>query len=92
MEMNYTFGQYVLMLYTLIEGKSLSYSLANREVPSNVFEFQNLFRDMLVNYIEKHDWLEKQFLDLCLKHINDISNEKFDFLESRSYMIKGNIL
>lgn len=80
------------MLYTLIEGKSISYMLENREVPSNVFEFQNMFRNMLVNYIEKHDWLEKQFLDLCLKHINDISNERFDFLESHSYMIKGNIL
>jgi hypothetical protein len=88
MEMNYTFGQSVLMLYTLIEGKSLSYMLSNQEVPNNVFEFQNLFRTMLINYIENHDWLERQFLDLCLNHINDISNEKFDFLESRSYMIR----
>lgn len=86
--MEYSFGQSVLMLYTLIEGKTLSYGYSNRPIPASVLKFQNLFRSMLVNYIENHSWLEKQFLELCIDHTNDISNENFSFLETSSYKIK----
>ena len=86
--MEYSFGQSVLMLYMLIEGKTLSYGYSNRSIPASVLEFQNLFRSMLVNYIENHSWLEKQFLELCIDHANDISNENFSFLETSSYKIK----
>ena len=86
--MDYSFGQSVLVLYSLIEGMTLSYGYSNRQVPASVYEFQNLFRSMLANYIENHEWLERQFLELCVNHIDDISNENFDFLQSSSYKVK----
>lgn len=86
--MDNSFGQFVLSLYTLIEGKILSYGYSNREVPISLREFQNLFRSMLVNYIENHSWLEKQFLELCIEHIQDISDENFDFVQGFSYKAK----
>lgn len=86
--MDSSFGQSVLSLYTLIEGKTLSYGYSNRPIPANVLEFQNLFRSMLVSYIENHSWLEKQFLELCVDHIQDISNENFDFIQNSTYKVK----
>lgn len=86
--MDNSFGQFVLSLYTLIEGKILSYGYSNREVPASLREFQNLFRSMLVNYIENHDMPSRNFLDLCIEHIQDISNENFDFLQSTAYKVK----
>lgn len=78
--MNYTFGELVLSLYTLIDGKSLTYGYSNREMPDEVRNFQMLFRSMLISYIENHDDDSRRFLDLCVNHIQDISNEKFAFL------------
>jgi len=78
--MNSSFGQSVLSLYTLIEGKTLSYGYSNREIPSEVRDFQNLFRSTLISYIENHDDLSKHFLELCIVHIQDILDEKFNFL------------
>ena len=86
--MDSSFGQSVLSLYILIEGKTLSYGYSNRQVPANVLEFQNLFRSMLVNYIENHSLLEKQFLELCVNHIQDISHENFDFMQNSAYKVK----
>lgn len=86
--MEYSFGQSVLMLYTIVEGKTLSYGYTNKPVPSNVIEFQNMFRSMLVSYIENHGWLERQFLNLCIDHIQDISNENFDFMQNFAYKMK----
>lgn len=86
--MEYSFGQSVLMLYTLIEGKALSYGYLNRPIPANVLEFQNLFRSMLVSYIENYSLPEKQFLELCIDHMNEISNENFNFIETSLYKVK----
>ena len=86
--MDSSFGQSVLSLYTIIEEKTLSYGYSNRSIPANVLEFQNLFRSMLVNYIENHSLLERQFLELCVDHIQDISNENFDFMQSSAYKVK----
>jgi hypothetical protein len=80
--MNYTFGELVLSLYTIIDGKSLSYGYSNSEMPDEVRDFQILFRSKLISYIENHDDNSKRFLDLCVDHIQDISNEKFDFLSN----------
>ncbi len=79
-----SFGESVLSLYTLIDGKTLSYGYSNREMPSLLRNFQVTFRSNLVSYIENHDDLSKRFLDLCIEHIQDILNEKFDFLSSLS--------
>lgn len=78
--MDNSFGQFVLSLYTLIEGKTLSYGYSNREMSDEVKYFQNLFRSNLINYIETHDTSSRRFLELCIDHIQDISDEKFDFL------------
>lgn len=78
--MDNSFGQFVLSLYTLIEGKTLSYGYSNREMSDEVKYFQNLFRSNLINYIETHDTSSRCFLELCIDHIQDISDEKFDFL------------
>ena len=86
--MEYSFGQSILVLYSLIEGMTLSYAYSNRQVPASVLGFQNLFRSMLANYIENHEFLERQFLNLCVNHIDDISNENFDFLQNPEYKIK----
>ena len=79
--MDNSFGQSVLSLYTLIDGKTLSYGYSNREIPNEVRDFQMLFRSKLISYIENHDDSSKHFLDLCIKHIQDIYNEKYDFVK-----------
>jgi hypothetical protein len=76
------------MLYMLIEGRTLSYGYSNIPIPASVLEFQNLFRSMLVSYIENHSLLERQFLELCVEHIQDISNENFDFMQNSAYKVK----
>jgi len=76
-----SFGESVLSLFTLVDGKTLSYSYSNREVPNHVREFQMLFRSKLISYIENYDDSSRHFLDLCIDHIQDISNEKFNFLQ-----------
>jgi hypothetical protein len=85
--MNYSFGELVLSLYILIDGKTLSYGYSNCEIPSYLRDFQMLFRSKLISYIENHDDSSKHFLDLCIDHIQDISNEKFDFLQQSAYKI-----
>lgn len=86
--MDNSFGQFILSLYTLIEGKALSYGYSNREVPNEVREFQSLFRSKLVSYIENHDMPSRQFLDLCIEHIQDILDESFDFVQCLDYKAK----
>ena len=78
---NASFGNSVLSLFTLIDGKSLSYCYSNREIPSLLREFQMLFRSKLISYIENHDDSSKNFLDLCINHVQDILNENFDFVQ-----------
>lgn len=77
---NASFGNSVLSLFTLIDGKSLSYCYSNREIPSLLIEFQMLFRSKLISYIKNHDDSSRRFLDLCIDHIQDILNEMFDFV------------
>lgn len=78
--MNYSFGESVLALYTLIDGKTLSYGYSNHEIPSHLRDFQILFRSKLIGYIENYDKSSRRFLELCVNHIQDISDENFDFL------------
>ena len=78
---NTSFGDSVLSLFTLIDGKTLSYCYSNRETPSLLREFQTLFRSKLISYIEDHDDSSRHFLDMCIDHIQDILNEKFDFIQ-----------
>ena len=78
--MGSSFGQSVLSLYTLIEGKTLSYGYSNREIPNEIRDFQNLFRSNLISYIENHDESSRYFLELCVDHVQDILDEKFMFL------------
>ena len=79
--MEYSFGEYVLILYTLIDGKVLSCGYSNMNVPIDINKFQMLYRKMLVEYIETHTDKSKQFLDLCIEHISDINNNKFGFVD-----------
>ena len=79
--MDSSFGQSVLSLYTLIDGKTLSYGYSNREIPNEVRDFQMLFRSKLIGYIENHDDSSKNFLDLCINHIKDIYDENFKFIK-----------
>ena len=78
---NASFGYSVLSLFTLVDGKTLSYCYSNRETPSLLREFQTLFRSKLISYIENHDDASKSFLDLCINHVQDILNENFDFVQ-----------
>ena len=56
-------------------------------MPNEVRNFQMLFRSMLIKYIENHDDDSKHFLDLCINHIQDISHDKFDFMQQSEYNI-----
>ena len=85
--MDNSFGQFILSLYTLIEGKILSYGYSNREVPNEVREFQNLFRSKLVSYIENHDMPSRNFLDLCIENIQDILDDRFSFIQQSACKI-----
>lgn len=80
--MENSFGHLILSLYTIIEGKVLSYSYSNREIPTSFQNFQMLFRQNLISYIENHDDKSKQFLDLCVDHTQDILYDNFDFLQN----------
>ena len=80
-----SFGDSVLSLFTLVDGKTLSYGYSNCETPSLVIDFQTLFRSKLISYIENHDDSSRRFLDLCIDHIQDILNEKFDFVQQSEY-------
>lgn len=53
--MENSFGNLILSLYTIIEGKTLSYGYSNREMSSSPRDFQTLFRSTLISYIENHD-------------------------------------
>ena len=53
--MENSFSNLVLSLYTMIEGKILSYSYSNHEIPTSFQNFQMLFRQNLISYIENHD-------------------------------------
>lgn len=85
--MDNSFGQFILSLYTLIEGKILSYGYSNLKVPNEVREFQNLFRSKLVSYIENHDMPSRKFLDLCIEHIQDILDDRFSFIQQSACKI-----
>lgn len=81
--MENSFGNRVLSLYTtIVEGKVLSYAYSNREIPTSIQNFQTLFRQNLISYIENHDDKSKQFLDLCVDHTQDILYDNFDFLQN----------
>ena len=82
--MENSFGNLILSLYTIIECKTISYGYSNREMSSSLRDFQMLFRSTLISYIENHDNKSKQFLDLCIEHIQDILNDNFDFLQSNT--------
>lgn len=82
--MEKSFGNIILSLYTIIEGKTLSYGYSNREMSSSLRDFQMLFRSTLISYIENHDNKSKQFLNLCVEHTQDILNDNFDFLQSNT--------
>lgn len=66
---NISFWESVLSLFTLVDGKTLSYGYSNRETPS------------LLSYIENHDDSSRHFLELCVDRMQDILNEKFGFLQ-----------
>ena len=78
---NISFGESVLSLFTLVDGKTLSYGYLNCETPSSVIDFQTLFRSKLISYIENHDDSSRHFLELCVDRMQDILNEKFDFIQ-----------
>ena len=78
---NASFGESVLSLFTLVDGKTLSYGYSNCEMPSLVRDFQTLFRSKLISYIESHDESSRHFLELCVDNMQDILNEKFDFIQ-----------
>lgn len=80
--MENSFGNLILSLYTIIEGKVLSYGYSNREIPTSFQNFQMLFRQNLISYIENHDDKSKQFLDLCVDHTQDILYDNLDFLQN----------
>lgn len=44
--MENSFGNRILSLYTMIEGKILSYSYSNSEIPTSFQNFQMLFRQI----------------------------------------------
>lgn len=75
--MENSFGNLILSLYTIIEGKTLSYGYSNHEMPSSLRGFQMLFRSTLISYIENHDNKSKRFLNLCVEHTQDILNDSF---------------
>lgn len=79
--MNYSFGELILTIYTLVDGKSLSYGYSNQAMPDKTRRFQTLFRSKLASYIDNHNEKDREFLSMCVEHINDINNEEFSFLE-----------
>lgn len=69
----------------LVDGKTLSHCYSNRETPSLVRDFQILFRTKLISYIENHDDASKNFIYLCINHVQYILNESFDFVQQSKY-------
>lgn len=86
------FGESVLSLFTLVDGKTLSYCYSNRETHYLVRDFQILFRTKIISYIENHDDASKNFIDLCINHVQDILNENFDFVQQSEYKTMNHML
>ena len=79
--MDSTFGNIVLTLFQIIDGSTLSYGYSNMPMSEDLRQLQIKFRNSLVNYLDKQDSESKQFLELCVNHIEDIINENLGFLK-----------
>lgn len=79
--MDSTFGNIVLTLFQIIDGSTLSYGYSNMPMSEDLRQLQIKFRNSLVNYLDKQDSESKQFLELCVNHIEDITNENLEFLK-----------
>ena len=79
--MDSTFGNTVLTLFQIIDGNTLSYGYSNMPMSEDLRQLQIKFRNSLVNYLDTQDSESKQFLELCVNHIEDITNENLEFLK-----------
>lgn len=79
--MDSTFGNIVLTLFQIIDGSTLSYGYSNMPMSEDLRQLQIKFRNSLVSYLDKQDSESKQFLELCVNHIEDITNENLEFLK-----------
>lgn len=74
-----TFGNMILNLWQIVDGKTLSYGYSNNSIPEKLRQFQIEFRYHLVNYINSQNIVSKQFLDLCIENMQNISREDLSF-------------
>lgn len=74
-----TFGNMILNLWQIVDGKTLSYGYSNNFIPEKLRQFQIEFRYHLVNYINSQSIVSKQFLDLCIENMQNISQEDLSF-------------
>ncbi len=81
--MDSTFGNIVLTLFQIIDGSTLSYGYSNIPMSEDLRQLQIKFRNSLVSYLDNQDSKSKQFLELCVNHIEDITNENLEFLKQR---------
>lgn len=79
--MDSTFGNIVLTLFQIIDGSTLSYGYSNMPMSEDLRQLQIKFRNSLVSYLDNQDSKSKQFLELCVNHIEDITNENLEFLK-----------
>jgi hypothetical protein len=79
--MDSTFGNTVLTLFQIIDGSTLSYGYSNMPMSEDLRQLQIKFRNSLVSYLDNQDSKSKQFLELCVNHIEDITNENLEFLK-----------
>lgn len=79
--MDSTFGNIVLTLFQIIDGSTLSYGYSNMPMSDDLRQLQIKFRNSLVSYLDNQDSESKQFLELCVNHIEDITNENLGFLK-----------
>ena len=82
-----TFGHQVLITYTMIEGKVLSAGFMNRETSATLRFLNLVYRGFLVKYLDTRDHDAKQFLGVCIDHFEDISKDRYGFLDP--YLERG---
>ena len=75
------FGTMCLNIKEIIESKVLGCSLTNREVKEQIRSLHKHHTHALIDYLNHGDKQSREFLELCNNHLQDISQERLDFLE-----------
>lgn len=78
------FGTSVLNTYSILESKILGLGLTNNIISDDIRELHAKFIKSLIDYLNTNNKESKAFLELCTNNIQNIFENNFEFLKSKS--------